>query len=79
MAIDLTGDALIPVRQIATESSEPVTNTGYNDVPLRKVLSFTSGFSPAAHQADSVAADVSTLVSDFNALLDKLQTAGLMD
>ena len=32
----------------------------------------------AAAQADSVAADVATLVADFNALLAKLRTAGLM-
>lgn len=35
-------------------------------------------FGPAANQADSVAADVAGLVTDFNALLAKLQTAGLM-
>ena len=32
----------------------------------------------AATQADSVAEDVSTLVSDFNGLLAKLKAAGLM-
>lgn len=32
----------------------------------------------AAHQADSTASDVAGLVADFNALLAKLQTAGLM-
>lgn len=32
----------------------------------------------AANQADSVAEDVSTLVSDFNGLLAKLKAAGLM-
>ena len=32
----------------------------------------------ATAQSDSVATDVSTLVSDFNALLLKLKTAGLM-
>ena len=32
----------------------------------------------AAHQADSVAATVGALVTDFNALLAKLQAAGLM-
>lgn len=31
-----------------------------------------------AHQANSVAADVPTLVTDFNALLAKLQAAGHM-
>lgn len=32
----------------------------------------------AAHQADSVAADVATMKTDFNALLAKLQAAGVM-
>lgn len=32
----------------------------------------------AEHQANSTAEDVSTLVTDFNALLSKLITAGLM-
>jgi len=35
-------------------------------------------FTPAAFQADSVAADVPGLVTDFNALLGKLKAAGLM-
>ncbi|WP_461206073.1 head fiber protein [Clostridium sp. DL1XJH146] len=34
---------------------------------------------PAAIQADSVAADTATLVADFNALITKLKTAGLME
>ncbi len=33
---------------------------------------------PATYQADSVATDVAGIVADFNALLLKLQTAGLM-
>jgi hypothetical protein len=33
---------------------------------------------PAANQADSVASDTAGIVSDFNGLLDKLKTAGLM-
>lgn len=32
----------------------------------------------AAHQANSAAADIATMVTDFNALLAKLQAAGLM-
>lgn len=36
------------------------------------------GVKQAAHQANSVAADVATVVTDFNALLAKLQTAGIM-
>ena len=34
---------------------------------------------PAAVQADSTAVDVADLVADFNALLLKLKTAGLME
>lgn len=44
-------------------------------------LTFSGGtlaVSQAAHQADSTAPDVATLVTDFNALLAKLQAAGLM-
>lgn len=37
-----------------------------------------NGMPSAASQANSTAADVATLVSDFNALLVKLKTAGLM-
>lgn len=33
---------------------------------------------PAAYQADSVAVDIEGLVADFNALLSKLRTSGLM-
>ena len=33
---------------------------------------------PAAFQADTTAVDLAALKVDFNALLDKLQTAGLM-
>lgn len=38
-----------------------------------------TGAAPAAFQADTVAADLAALKVDFNALLDKLQTAGLME
>ena len=37
------------------------------------------GISPAANQADSTATDVTGLVTDFNALITKLKTAGLME
>ena len=37
-----------------------------------------AGSPQAANQADSVATDVPTLVSDFNGLLAKLKAAGLM-
>ncbi len=34
---------------------------------------------PSAAQADSTATEVAELVSDFNALLEKLKAAGLME
>lgn len=39
---------------------------------------FLNKYTPATAQTDSVAADVATLRADFNALLAKLRTAGLM-
>ena len=37
------------------------------------------GITPAANQADSEATTIATLKEDFNALLAKLKTAGLME
>ena len=42
------------------------------------VTGLPSDFTPAANQANSTAADVAGLLTDFNALLAKLKTAGLM-
>jgi len=50
------------------EIKEGATVTGLPDAEVPK----------AANQADSVATDVTTLVSDFNGLLAKLKAAGLM-
>lgn len=44
-----------------------------------KVTFDGSELKPAALQADSTAVDVADLVADFNALLLKLKTAGLME
>lgn len=38
-----------------------------------------SSFTPAENQAASTAEDISSLVADFNALLLRLKTAGLME
>ena len=38
-----------------------------------------NSFTPAANQAASTATTIAGLVTDFNALLTKLKTAGLMD
>ena len=43
------------------------------------VTGLPSDFSPAAHQADSTATTIALLKDDFNALLAKLKTAGLME
>ena len=37
-----------------------------------------SSFTPAENQVDSTAEDIASLVSDFNSLLLKLKSAGLM-
>lgn len=42
------------------------------------VTGLPSSFTPAENQAASVADDITTLVSEFNALLFKLKAAGLM-
>lgn len=47
-------------------------------IDLPGVSASASAFAQAAHQANSVAADVAAMVVDFNLLLGKLQTAGLM-
>ena len=43
------------------------------------VTGLPSSFTPTENQAPSVAEDITSLVADFNALLLKLQTAGLME
>ena len=43
------------------------------------VTGLPSSFTPAENQAPSTAEDITSLVADFNALLLKLQTAGLME
>jgi hypothetical protein len=49
-------------------------------IPAEGKVTFDgSELKPAAVQADSTAEDVTTLVADFNALLAKLKTAGLME
>ena len=43
------------------------------------VIGLPSSFTPAENQAPSTAEDLTSLVADFNALLSKLKTAGLME
>lgn len=46
--------------------------------PVVATATVTGGVKAAASQADSVAADIETLVADFNSLLAKLKAAGIM-
>lgn len=43
------------------------------------VTGLPSSFTPAENQVASAAEDITSLVADFNALLLKLKTAGLME
>lgn len=43
------------------------------------VTGLPSSFIPAENQAPSTAEDITSLVADFNALLLRLKTAGLME
>ena len=43
------------------------------------VTGLPSSFTPAENQAPSTAEDITSLVADFNALLLRLKTAGLME
>lgn len=43
------------------------------------VTGLPSSFTPTENQAPSTAEDITSLVADFNALLLRLQTAGLME
>lgn len=43
-----------------------------------QVIGLPSSFTPASYQADSIATEIAGLVTDFNSLLAKLKTAGLM-
>jgi hypothetical protein len=54
-----------------------------NQAPMLLILTDANGvptptFTPAAAQANSTAPDVATLVANFNSLLAKLRTAGII-
>lgn len=64
---------------ISTDSGGVITVGAENvETLLRAGYTFAEPHSIAANQAASTAGDVATLVTDFNALLDKLQAAGIM-
>lgn len=70
-ASDITEGVLDEAR-IPTLAQSKITN-------LVSDLSSKLTASPAAAQADSTAEDLETLVSDFNELLAKLRSAGIME
>lgn len=83
----LNGDALVPVRLMVLDGSTPITNTTANDIKLSALMAGSAVAAAAGSvgtitrapaQADSVAADVATLRADFNSLLAKLRTAGVL-
>ena len=64
-----------------TEQGGDVTHIGGRLVfeEGASVEGLPSSFTPAANQTDSEATTIATLKEDFNALLAKLKTAGLME
>ncbi len=66
-----------------TEQGGAVTHIGgklvIDDGGSVEGLSEDNGFTPAANQAASEATTIATLKDDFNALLQKLKAAGLME
>ncbi len=69
-------------------SAKNYTEQGGNKTVIGGTLEIKEGatvtglpysFTPAENQAASTAEDIASLVADFNALLLKLQTAGLME
>lgn len=66
------------VRAIMPRIAAAVNRNGMLTNEWVRFLSALSG-RVAAAQADSTAADVAALKADFNALLEKLRAAGLME
>lgn len=74
--------AVVIAQEAVTRHSTPVQLALFNEdgtawSPLASDA--LADAEPAAFQADTVAVDLAALKVDFNALLDKLQTAGLME
>ena len=81
------GDTLVPVRIIVRAGNgDPVTNTTNTDVPLADLLASASPAGPGEAgtivqqpaQANSTAVDVAAVNVQFNALLAKLRSAGIL-
>ena len=62
-----------------TEQGGDVTHFGGKVIFEEGCEVVGNSFTPAANQADSTATTVAALKDEFNALLTKLKTAGLME
>ena len=68
------------VKNYTEQGGEKTVIGGTMEIATGGKLTFAgTEIKPAATQADSTAATVADLVTDFNALLAKLKTAGLME
>ena len=81
------GDTLVPVRIIVrADNNDPLSSTTATDVTLTDLLAAGSSGSTGeavtvikqAAQADSAAVDVAAVNVQFNALLAKLRSAGIL-
>lgn len=73
MADQTTLDAVVVTRNKTNEGQNPVLLALFNSDGTAKTLA-----NPVAYQADSVATTAAGIVTDFNLLLAKLRTAGVM-
>ena len=77
----LKGCGVLKVDDVTIELNDTTNVISVKDGVVALPEATTSvlgGVLQATNQADSVATDVDGLVTDFNALLDKLKTAGIM-
>lgn len=65
-------------QRVISTGGVPVCVPSASDVPGTASTTTAGTVKQAAAQADSVATDVAGVVTDFNALLAKLRTAGIL-
>jgi hypothetical protein len=63
--------------RVLSDDTQPSNQARFN-FALQGEDGSPASFTPATHQANSTATDVAGVVTDLNALLAKLQAAGLM-
>ncbi|KEF39672.1 hypothetical protein M670_00693 [Schinkia azotoformans MEV2011] len=81
----LSADPLLPATdttlggvKAAAKTETDTVSVAVDEDGTLYVPAYPEAIIPAANQADSIAEDAATLVTDFNALLAKLKAAGLM-